>query len=151
MRTMPMRSAIEMHIKPDENDASRAELRRDVDGLKAGITAEADKARPREQHAVATLADFDHVNFGVARCRLTVAGELEAGEFGKPAAMAPPSSIAGIKNVRKRGEPPAFIYCDDPASPLRGLERELRRGRPGADDEADVSPPVTPPSGTKGP
>jgi hypothetical protein len=42
MAAVPMRAAIDAHVEADQNDPPGAELRRQVDRLKAGIAAVAD-------------------------------------------------------------------------------------------------------------
>lgn len=112
MAAVPVQALVEPHIKTDQGDLPRRELRHQVKGLKAGIAAVAEDARTVEKRGVSAAPNDHFLQVREHAKRRLVLRHLKAGETRDAGVKFPPLAITRIKQIGEWHEPPAIVDRD---------------------------------------
>lgn len=102
MAPVPVQTGLQGHIEPDQDNASGAELERQIQGLKAPVAAPSDDARYVEYQFVAPSPAFHLVDVSKPFGRVPILGQLQSFEAGAPFVDPPPLAVAGVEGFAPR-------------------------------------------------
>lgn len=140
MWAVPVDSAIDPHVKPDQDDANRRQLGDEIQGDKSAVRSPSDISRSGIDE-IELLAANQRVDV-VPRQRVPrIDADAKALEFRHTFGETPPIIVNRDQGIGPRAEPPAVIDRDEAGLSFGEVQRRLRRAWSRRDDHHGLARP----------